>query len=393
MSERVVRIAMVAGEASGDTLGSHLIQALRARLPNARFVGIGGPKMCGQGFEAWHPLEKLAVNGLVEVLKHYRELAGIRADLRRRLLADPPDVFVGIDAPDFNLGLEKALKDRGIPTVHYVSPTIWFWRGKRVHQIGAAASRVLALFPFEPPLYEKHGIPASYVGHPLADELPLDDQRAAARELLGLAPARPVFAVLPGSRQSEIRFMAPTFIGAIRELHRLHSDALFLVPLATRETRLLFEEALYRCNAGDLPIRMLFGHAHDAMAAADVVLVTSGTATLEAALLKRPMVIAYKLAPLTHWLAKRMTYLPYVGLPNILAGDFVVPEFIQHDATPENLAQAMHNLYLDKESGARLGLLFRGLHETLRQNTAEKAAGAVIECMRARTTGHALAVA
>ena len=381
MRSGVVRIAMVAGEASGDLLASHLIEALKARLPNAEFFGIGGPKMAGRGFDAWYPLESLAVRGYVEVLKHYREISGIRSELKRRLLADPPDVFIGVDAPDFNLGLEKSLKRRGIAAVHYVGPSIWAWRGKRIHKIGAAVSRILALFPFEPALYEKQGIPVTYVGHPLADMLPVDDGRSEARQLLGLTDQQPVFALLPGSRQSELQYMAETFIETARAIHERLPEALFLVPLATRETRLLFETALYRCNARELPIRMLFGHAHDAMKASDAVLVASGTATLEAALLKRPMAIAYKMASFSYRLMRRMGYLPYVGLPNILAGKFVVPEFIQDDATPENMAQALLNFYADKRTCALIAEEFREIHLQLKQNTAEKAATAVINSL------------
>jgi len=309
------------------------------------------------------------------------------------LLADPPDVFIGVDAPDFNLDLEKALKQRGIPSIHYVSPSIWAWRGKRIHKIGAAVSRILALFPFEPALYEQQGIPVSYVGHPLADMLPLEDGRNAARELLDLSPQQPVFALLPGSRQSELHYMADTFIATAREIHKSLPNALFLVPMATRETRLLFESALYRCDARDLPIRMLFGHAHDAMMAADAVLVASGTATLEAALLKRPMAIVYKMAPFSHRLMRRMGYLPYVGLPNILAGRFVVPEFIQDDATPENLAQALLNFYADKATCARISDVFFDIHVQLKQNTAEKAAVAILDSLPAAIRNHALAAA
>ena len=377
----VVRIAIVAGEASGDLLASHLIEALRARLPNAQFFGIGGPKMVARGFDSWFPLESLAVRGYIEVLKHYREISGIRSELKRRLLADPPDVFIGVDAPDFNLALEKSLKRRGIATVHYVGPSIWAWRGKRIHKIGAAVSRILALFPFEPALYEKQGIPVTYVGHPLADMLPVDDGRNEARQLLGLADQQAVFALLPGSRQSELQYMAETFIETARAIHKRLPDALFLVPLATRETRLLFETALYRCDARELPIRMLFGHAHDAMKASDAVLVASGTATLEAALLKRPMAIAYKMASFSYRLMRRMGYLPYVGLPNILAGKFVVPEFIQDDATPENMAQALLNFYSDKRTCALIADEFLDIHLQLKQNTAEKAARAVIDSL------------
>ncbi len=393
MKEGAVRVAMVAGEASGDLLASHLIQALKAKLPNAEFYGIGGPKMLGQGFKAWHPLEKLAVRGYVEVLKHYREISSIRNDLKRRLLADPPDIFIGVDAPDFNLALEKSLKQGGIPSIHYVSPSIWAWRGKRIHKIGAAVSRILALFPFEPIMYEKHGIPVSYVGHPLADILPLEDGRNKARELLGLSAQQPIFALLPGSRQSELQYMADTFISTAREINKKLPSALFLVPLATRETRLLFETALYRCDARDLPIRLLFGHAHDAMMASDAVLVASGTATLEAALLKRPMAIVYKMASFSYLMMRRMGYLPYVGLPNILAGKFVVPEFIQHDATPENLAQVLLNFYADKASCARISEVFREIHLQLKQNTAEKAASAILDSLPTAVRNNALAAA
>ena len=389
MIPRVVRIAMVAGEASGDLLASHLIQALRAKLPNAQFYGIGGPKMIGQGFDAWFPLEALAVRGYVEVLKHYREISGIRKDLSRRLLADAPDVFIGIDAPDFNLALERALKRHGVPAIHYVGPSIWAWRGKRIRTIGESVSRILALFPFEPALYEKENIPVTYVGHPLADMLPVEDVRDQARELLGVPPQQPVFALLPGSRQSELAYMAETFIETARLIHQHLPNVLFLVPMATRETRLLFEAAMYRRQARELPIRLLFGHAHEAMAASDAVLVASGTATLEAALLKRPMAIAYKMAPFSYRLMRRMAYQPYVGLPNILAGRFVVPEFIQGDATPENLAQALLNFLADKEICARIGEVFREIHLQLRQNTAEKAAEAVLASLPAEVRKNA----
>lgn len=378
MTGRPVRIAMVAGEASGDLLASHLMAAIKARLPQAQFVGVGGPRMVGQGFEDWWPLEKLAVRGYVEVLKHYREIAGIRRKLKQRLLADPPDVFIGVDAPDFNLGLEADLKRRGITTIHYVSPSIWAWRGERIKKMTKAVSRVLALFPMEPPLYEKEGIPVSYVGHPLADMIPLVIPREEAAARLNLGADVPVFALLPGSRQSELDYMADTFIQTARLIHRALPQARFLVPLATRETMDQFETALYRLEALDLPIRMMFGHAQDAMGAAHCILVASGTATLEAALMKRPLVITYKMAPFSYRLMKNKGYLPYVGLPNILAGRFVVPELLQDDATPENLAQALLNLYADKKIAAQLNEIFTNIHLQLRQNTSEKAAEAVL---------------
>ena len=377
----VVRIAVVAGEASGDLLASHLIAALRSKLPDAVFYGIGGPKMQAQGFDAWWPLEKLAVMGYVDALKHYREIAGIRRQLKKRLLDLRPDIFIGVDAPDFNLGLETDLKAAGIPTIHYVSPSIWAWRGGRIKKIGRAVNRVLALFPMEPPLYEKARIPVTYVGHPMADSIPLETSKQAVREKLSLPRDVPIFALLPGSRQGELAMMAETFVQTAKLLHEQLPTAQFVVPLTTRETRLQFEMAMYTQQAGEVPFRLLFGHAQDALGAADVSLVASGTATLEAALIKRPMVITYKIAKLSYWIMKRMAYQAFVGLPNILAGREVVPEIIQDAATPENLAEALLKLYEDKENAAVVAEVFTDLHLQLRQNTAEKAANVVIACL------------
>ncbi len=377
----VVRIAMVAGEASGDLLASHLIAALKARLPDAVFYGIGGPRMQGQGFDAWWPLEKLAVMGYVDALKNYREIAGIRRQLKKRLLDIRPDIFIGVDAPDFNLGLETDLKAAGIKTIHYVSPSIWAWRGGRIKKIGRAVNRVLALFPMEPPLYEKAHIPVTYVGHPLADIIPLETSKTAVREKLAMPKDAPIFALLPGSRQGELAMMAETFVQTAKLIHERLPGALFVVPLTTRETRLQFEMAMYTQQAGEVPFRLLFGHAQDALGAADVSLVASGTATLEAALIKRPMVITYKIAKLSYWIMKRMAYQAFVGLPNVLAGREVVPEILQDQATPENLAEALIKLYEDKENAAAVAEVFTDLHWQLRQNTAEKAANAVIQCL------------
>jgi len=377
----VVRIAMVAGEASGDLLASHLIAALKARLPDAVFYGIGGPRMQGQGFDAWWPLEKLAVMGYVDALKNYREIAGIRRQLKKRLLDIRPDIFIGVDAPDFNLGLETDLKAAGVKTIHYVSPSIWAWRGGRIKKIGRAVNRVLALFPMEPPLYEKAHIPVTYVGHPLADIIPLETSKTAVREKLAMPKDAPIFALLPGSRQGELAMMAETFVQTAKLIHERLPGALFVVPLTTRETRLQFEMAMYTQQAGEVPFRLLFGHAQDALGAADVSLVASGTATLEAALIKRPMVITYKIAKLSYWIMKRMAYQAFVGLPNVLAGREVVPEILQDQATPENLAEALIKLYEDKENAAAVAEVFTDLHWQLRQNTAEKAANAVIQCL------------
>ena len=384
MQHSIKTIAMVAGEASGDLLGSHLMEALRQCVPDVRFIGIGGPKMKAAGMEVLFPMEKLAVNGYVEVLRHYREIVGIRNQLRAQLISNPPDLFIGVDAPDFNLDLELALKKRGIPTVHYVSPSIWAWRGERIHKIKRAVSHILALFPFEAPLYEKAGVPVTYVGHPLADMLPDMPDRTAMRELMRLPRQAKVFALLPGSRQSEVRQLAKTYIETAKLIFNKLPDAQFLVPLVSRETRTIFENMQWKLEAQDLPITLLFGHAHDAMIAADGVLVASGTATLEAALLKRPMVITYKMPGFTYWLSKRKQYNPYVGLPNILAGKFVVPELLQEDATPENLAQALLNLVADKQAVAELEEMFTDMHVTLRQDTAHKAAQAILPYLERR---------
>ncbi|MBI5660128.1 MAG: lipid-A-disaccharide synthase [Nitrosomonadales bacterium] len=377
MPQPIKTIAMVAGEASGDLLGSHLMEALKQETPGIRFIGIGGPKMQAAGMEVLFPMEKLAVRGYVEVLRHYREIVGIRRKLRERLLSSPPDLFIGVDTPDFNLDLELALKQRGIPTVHYVSPSIWAWRGERIHKIRRAVSHILTLFPFEAPLYEKAGVPVTYVGHPLADMLPDAPDRGAMREQMRLPRHHKVFALLPGSRQSEVRQLAATYIETARLILRKLPDAQFLVPLVSRETRGIFEAMLWKLEAQELPVTLLFGHAHDAMIAADGVLVASGTATLEAALLKRPMVITYKMPGFTYWLSARQKYQPYVGLPNILAGKFVVPELLQEDATPENLAQALLNLVADKRAVAELEGVFSDMRATLRQDTAHKAAQAI----------------
>jgi lipid-A-disaccharide synthase len=379
---KAVRVALVAGEASGDFLGAHLIAALRSRLPDAVFLGIGGPAMEGQGFDAWWPMDKLSVMGYVDALKHAREITGIRRQLKRRLLDLKPDVFIGIDAPDFNLALETGLKKAGIPTIHYVSPSIWAWRGGRIKKIGRAVSRVLALFPMEPPLYEKAGIPVTYVGHPFADEIPLETDRYAVREKLALPHDLPLIALLPGSRRGELEKMAATFVRTARLIREKYlPNAQFVVPLTTRATRLQFETAIFEEQAGDVPFRLLFGHAREALGAADLSLVASGTATLEAALIKRPMVITYKMAAFNYWLGKRLVYLPYVGLPNVLAGRFVVPEILQDQATPENLAEALFKLYEDKENAAAVAETFTDIHLQLRQNTVEKAAEAVLACL------------
>jgi len=373
-----IRIAMVAGEASGDLLASHLIRAIRGHLPDAQFFGIGGPKMQAEGFELLWPCERLAVHGYVDALKRYRELSGLRKSLLARIRRERPDAFIGVDAPDFNLWLEGKVKAAGMPAIHFVSPSIWAWRGRRIGKIARSVSHMLCLFPFEPPLYEKAGVPVTYVGHPLADVLPLVPNRLQARETLNLPEDATVLAMLPGSRQSEVRNLADIFIATARLLHQRRPEVRFLVPLATRETRQLFDEAIYRNQAADLPIRMLYGHAVDAMTAADAVLVASGTASLEAALLKRPMVITYRMGKWQYRLMKRLAYLPWVGLPNILCQDSLVPELLQDDATPEKLAEALEGWLNDPAACQALTERFTALHHSLRQGTADKAAGAIL---------------
>ncbi|WP_018410635.1 lipid-A-disaccharide synthase [Methyloversatilis thermotolerans] len=377
MADRI-QVAMVAGEASGDQLAAHLIRALQASRPDIEFVGIGGPRMVAAGFTAWWPSEKLAVRGYFEVLRHYRELAGIRRELCRRLLRERPAAFIGIDAPDFNLWLERRMRNAGIPAIHYVSPSIWAWRGGRIKGIARSVSRMLCLFPFEPPLYEKAGVPVSYVGHPFADEISPAPQRFAARERLAIRADARIVALLPGSRQSELQYNAHAWIGAAKLLHERHPDLRFLVPLTTRETRNRFEQALWDCDATDLPLSILFGHARDALMACDVALVASGTATLEAALCRAPHVVAYRIHKLSYLLMKRMAYQPWIGLPNILAGKDVVPELLQHDATPDRLADALDALLGD--AVARRAQLdeFEQIHHTLRQDTAARAAEAIL---------------
>ncbi|AVG17211.1 lipid-A-disaccharide synthase [Chromobacterium vaccinii] len=377
-----LKVAMVAGEASGDLLAAHLMDALRAHRSDIEFAGIGGPRMEARGFHSMVPQEKLAVRGYSEVLKSLPELLKIRRRLREQLLAERPDVFIGVDAPDFNLGLEAGLKKAGIPTVHYVSPSVWAWRPERIQKIGRAVNHVLCLFPMEPPLYRQAGVPVTYVGHPLASEIPLEPDKEAMRDQLGLPQGVPVFTLMPGSRRSELEYMAPIYLDTARLLLREYPDAQFLVPLATRATMDQFEQMLYRFKARDLPIRRLFGHAQMATIASDVVLVTSGTATLEVALTKRPMVISYKLSAFTYRLVKRKIRLPYVGLPNILCGRFVVPELLQKQATPQKLAEEMQRLYTDSAARSDMEKAFTELHLALKQDTATRAARAVLEVAR-----------
>ncbi len=376
-------VGIVAGEPSGDLLGAALVQALRQRMPQARFVGIGGPKMVAAGVHSWFPLDKLSVRGYVEVLRHYREIIGIRRELKRRFLVERPAVFIGVDAPDFNLDLELALKNSGIPTVHYVSPSIWAWRGGRIGKIRRAVSRMLTVFPFEAAIYERAGVPVSYVGHPLADLLAQVPSRAEARAELRLPVAAPVVAMLPGSRVSELQAMADLFVATAEKIAGAVEGVRLLVPLLNRQTRELFEAALYRREHGELNITLLFAHAHEAMVAADVVLVASGTATLEAALLQRSMVITYRMPRLSWWITSMRRYQPWVGLPNILAGEFVVPELLQDAATPDALATAVIDLLRDPPRRRAIEERFAAMAQELRHDAAERAAEAVLPYLTA----------
>jgi lipid-A-disaccharide synthase len=375
------RFAMVAGEASGDLLAGLLLDGLKARWPALTACGIGGPKMAARGFDAWWPHDKLAVRGYVEVLKHYREIVGIRKQLATRLLASKPDAFIGVDAPDFNLDLEAQLKAQGVKSIHFVGPSIWAWRGKRVERIRHSVDHVLCLFPFEPALYEAHGVAATFVGHPLADAIPLEVPRAASRAALNLAADDVVVALLPGSRRSEIAYVAPTLLAAAAEMHRQRPGLKFILPVVPGLRDLI--EPLRQRFAANVPLTLLNGQSHEALAACDVTLVASGTATLEAALFKRPMVITYNMQWLSWQMMKRMKYQPWVGLPNILLNDFAVPELLQDAATPQALAKAAFS-WLDNPSACdALAIRFAALHRTLQQNTAVAATHAIEKILAA----------
>lgn len=376
-----MRLAMVAGEASGDLLASLLLGGLRQRWPALRAAGIGGPRMAEAGFEAWWPCERLAVHGYAEGLRHYREISGIRAALAERLLAERPDAFVGVDAPDFNLGLEKRLKAAGVKTVHFVCPSIWAWRGGRAQKMAASCDHVLCLFPFEPELLRRHGVGATFVGHPLADAIPLVPPRAASRAALGLAPEDTVIALLPGSRRGEIRYIAPPFLEAAALLHQRRPGLRFVLPVAPGLAPLV--QPLVAAHAGGAPVALAHGQSHAVLAACDVALIASGTATLEAALFKRPMVIGYAMHALSWQIMKRMRYQPWVGLPNILCREFVVPELLQRDCRAEPLAAAVARWLDDAAGCAALAERFAQLHHGLRRDTARSASDAIAQVLQA----------
>jgi lipid-A-disaccharide synthase len=376
-----MKIGIVAGEASGNVLGAGLIHALKPQYPDLQVAGIGGPDMIAAGCHSFHDMERLAVMGLIEPLGRLPELFAIRRQLFQHFSTHKPDVFIGIDAPDFNLGLEKKLRDQGIPTVHYVSPSVWAWRKKRIHKIARAVDLVLTLFPFEAAFYERHQVPACFVGHPLADAIPLNANTQTARVSLGLDPTKTFVALLPGSRRNEIKLLAETFIKAAQICAHAKPDLQFITSAANAQRDLEFREHCQRL-APQLKIHFFERRTHEVMAAADVVLVTSGTATLEAMLFKRPMVVAYKLGNLTYQIARHLVKIPYFSLPNLLADEKLIPEFIQDDATPEKLASALLEYLEYPDKTKALKATFTRIHQQLRCNANQSAATAILNILR-----------
>ncbi|WP_370587099.1 lipid-A-disaccharide synthase [Undibacterium sp. FT79W] len=377
-------ISMVAGETSGDMLAARLLSGLRPRLPDSLMHGIGGLRMAEQGFVNDWPMDKLSVRGLFEVLMHYREISGIRKNLKQQLLAEKPDVFIGVDAPDFNLDLEIQLKQAGIPTIHYIGPSIWAWRGGRIKKIAEAVSHMLVIFPFEEQIYRDAGIPVTYVGHPLAQVIPMEIDTAAAREELGLDPRFKVVAILPGSRISEIKYNTEAFIGAAKILIQRDPNLQIVVPMAGNKQRSYYIKLVVAARLEGVPILLIDGRSHTAIAAADAVLVASGTASLEVALFKKPMVIAYKMMEASWQILKHMGYQPWVGLPNILEKEFVVPEFLQSAATPEAMADAIWLQLNDDNMQENLKDRFTAMHHSLLRDTANISAQAVLDVIARR---------
>ncbi|MEH6626306.1 MAG: lipid-A-disaccharide synthase [Motiliproteus sp.] len=373
-----MRIALVAGEASGDIIGAGLIKALKNRHPDIQFEGIGGPLMIEQGMESFFPMERLSVMGLVEVLGRFRELLGIRNQLRDRWLANPPDILIGIDAPDFNLSLERQLKEQGIATCHYVSPSVWAWREGRVKKIARSTDLMLCLLPFEKAFYDRHKVDARFIGHPLADEIPLETDTATARQQLGLDLDDTWVAMLPGSRGGEVERLAPLFLEAARWLLQRQPQLNFLIPAANDERYQQLKEML---DGQQLPVQLVMGQSRTVMQASDAVLMASGTASLEGMLLKKPMVVAYRLAPLTYAIASRMLKIAYMSLPNLLANEPLVPEFLQKKATPEAMGQALLKQLTDAGHHDYTVQRFTELHKVLRLGASEQAAAAVIELL------------
>lgn len=373
------RIGLVAGETSGDLLAASVLP----HLAQTHCAGIGGPALEAAGFEVWWPSELLAVRGYVEVLRAYPRLLALRRQLRQRMLDWQPALFVGVDAPDFNLGLEHSLRARGCRTAHFIGPSIWAWRPERIERIRAAADHVLLLFPFEQAIYDRAGIPATYVGHPMADEIALSVDPVEARLALGLDPARATVAILPGSRASEIQSIAPVFLEALQRMARARPELQFIIPAATPRLHARLLALLSQIDAAGSRVILLDGQARLAMAAADSVLVASGTATLEVALLRKPMVIAYKMAEISYRIMRRMQMLPWIGLPNILCNEGLVPEFIQKEATPEALSRAVLEQLDDASLRARLAERFEDLHHRLRRDCGRRAAEVMLDLAQA----------
>ncbi|HLQ26416.1 MAG TPA: lipid-A-disaccharide synthase [Acidiferrobacterales bacterium] len=377
-----VRIAVVAGEVSGDALGAGLLKALKERIPDIQCEGIGGPEMIAQGCRSLFPMERLSVLGITEVFGRYFEISGIRRRLLKHFLSDPPDLFIGIDSSGFNLGLEQKLKRAGIPTVHYVSPQVWAWRGWRIRKIRQAVDHILVLFPFEEKYYRAKQVPVTFVGHPLADQIPDEPDRDAFRRKLKLRLDATIIALLPGSRTSELKAHAGLFVRTALWLYARNKQLSFIAPFVNRQTRVIFEDAIKKNDAWDLPMTRMFGHSHDAMAASDIVLLASGTAALEAALLKRLMVVTYKVSFFSHLLIKMFSQVKLYSMPNHLAGQELVPELLQRNAVPQKLGKTIE-YYLSNPARAELiRNEYQKIHDQLRCNADERAAEAVVALLQ-----------
>ena len=365
-------IAIVAGESSGDLLGSHLIKALRLNRTDLKFIGVAGPKMMKEGAASYFPMEELSVRGYFEALRKLFHLIKLRKNLLKKILDAKPDLFIGIDAPDFNFWIERQLKKKGIPVIHYVSPSIWAWRGSRLKKIKKSIDHMLTIFPFEKNIYSKANIQATFVGHPLAEMIPLHPNKKKAQEKLKIIKASKVIALLPGSRQGEVKWHAQLLIDSAIEISKRIRDVKFLVPLPTRETYEIFSKTLFKNTQAELDIQLLIGHASIAINAADAVIVASGTATLETALYKKPMIVIYKMSTISWQILKRMRYLPYVSIPNILLNKFLVPELLQNDATPENITAKTIEILKDSSYRKHLLVQFTKIHFQLKQNTSDR---------------------
>ncbi|MFM8233078.1 MAG: lipid-A-disaccharide synthase [Candidatus Methylopumilus sp.] len=365
-------IAIVAGESSGDLLGSHLIKSLKSIRPDLTFIGIAGPKMIKEGAVSFFSMEELSVRGYFEALRKLFRLLKLRKNLLNQILDAKPDLFIGIDAPDFNFWIERQLKKKGIPVIHYVSPSIWAWRGNRLRKIKKSIDHMLTIFPFEKNIYSKANIQASFVGHPLAEMIPQHPNKKKAQDKLKIIKATKVIALLPGSRQGEVRWHAQLLIDSALEISKRVRDIKFLVPLPTRETYEIFSKTLFKNTHAELDIRLLIGHASDAINAADLVIVASGTATLESALYKKPMIVIYKMSSISWQILKRMRYLPYISLPNILLNKFLVPELLQDDATPGNITDKTIEILKDVAYRKNLLIQFTKIHHQLKQNTSDR---------------------